>query len=66
MADGASTTKDGRNNRKPGGPNKVTAEPRDLEGQYAEMALAGLASVAKDEEAPAAARVSAASAILAL
>jgi hypothetical protein len=64
MADGASVTKGGRNDRKPGGPNKVTAELHDLAGQYAETALAALASVARDEEAPAAARVAAGSAII--
>jgi hypothetical protein len=50
--------------RKKGEPNKATGSLRDLARQYTTKALKALVTVLEDEEQPAAARVSAASAIL--
>jgi hypothetical protein len=48
----------------PGGRPKVVAEVRDLARQHTELAILTLAEIAGDAEKPAAARVSAAEALL--
>lgn len=53
-----------RGGRAKGTPNKATASIRDAARQYTDDALSVLAKVMKDEEQPAAARVSAANALL--
>lgn len=53
-----------RGGREKGVPNKANRELREIAGQYSEEAVATLATIMKDAEAPHAARVSAASAIL--
>lgn len=50
--------------RPKGVPNKATASIRDAAREYTEQALLTLAEVMADEEQPAAARVSAANALL--
>jgi len=56
------TTKTG--GRKKGVPNKATASVRDAARAYTDAALLTLADVMKDEQQPAAARVSAANSLL--
>jgi hypothetical protein len=53
-----------RGGRKKGTPNKATASIREAARQYTQDALDTLASVMSDEKQPAAARVSAANALL--
>ena len=53
-----------RGGRKKGTPNKVTASLKDAAREYTEQALLTLAEVMVDSEQPAAARVSAANALL--
>ena len=53
-----------RGGRKAGTPNKATATLKDLAREYTDTALATLAAIMTSFEAPAAARVSAASALL--
>ena len=50
--------------RQAGTPNKATAEVRALAGQFTEGAVATLAEIMENRDAPPAARVSAASALL--
>lgn len=50
--------------RKPGVPNKATAEVKELARQYTTEALTTLSTVMGDAQQPAAARVSAANALL--
>lgn len=50
--------------RKPGTPNKVTADVRALAQKYGEKAVEALAKIMTDNEQPAAARVSAAKELL--
>jgi hypothetical protein len=50
--------------RKPGVPNKATAEVKELARQYTGNALSTLAAIMGDAEQPAAARVSAANTLL--
>lgn len=60
-------TKGGRrpgSGRKPGTPNKITAEVKALAGDYAPEALEILASIARDKNSSDAARVAAAREIL--
>lgn len=53
-----------RGGRKPGTPNKATASIRDIAREYTDEAVNALVDVLRDNQQPAAARVSAASAIL--
>lgn len=53
-----------RGGRKPGTPNKATASIRDIAREYTGEAVKALVDVLRDEQQPASARVSAASAIL--
>lgn len=53
-----------RGGRKKGTPNKATVAIKDAAREYTEKALLTLADVMTDEEQPAAARVSAANALL--
>lgn len=53
-----------RGGRQKGTPNKATASIKDAAREYTDQALLTLAEVMQDEEQPAAARVSAANAIL--
>lgn len=53
-----------RGGRTKGTPNKVTVALKDMARRYSEEALAILAEIMGDDAAPAAARVSAASALL--
>ena len=64
MAGGGSKPGERRGGRKLGTPNKVTVELAGLARVYTPDALAALIGVMNDPEAPAAARVSAASAVL--
>jgi len=50
--------------RKPGTPNKSTAELKQLAGQYTQEAVRTLVDVMRDPDAPAAVRVSAADRLL--
>lgn len=59
MAGRGSKPGERRGGRKPGTPNKVTADVRALAQQYGPKALAVLAKIMESEEQPAAARVSA-------
>jgi hypothetical protein len=64
MSGGGSKPGERRGGRKPGTPNKVTAELAGLARVHTPDALAALVVVMNDPAAPAAARVSAASALL--
>ena len=64
MSGGGSRPGERRGGRKPGTHNKVTAELAELARVHTPEALAALVAIANDPEAPAAARVSAAIAVL--
>lgn len=64
MAGGGSKPGERRGGRKPGTPNKVTADVRALAQEYGAKAIAALAKIMDSEEQPAAARVSAAKELL--
>jgi hypothetical protein len=64
MSGGGSKPGERRGGRKPGTPNKVTAELAGLARVHTPDALAALVVVMNDPAAPAAARVSAANALL--
>jgi len=64
MAGGGSRPGERRGGRKPGTPNKVTAELAGLARAHTPEALAALVVIMNDPEAPAAARISAATAVL--
>ena len=61
---GGSKPGERRGGRKPGTPNKVTADVRVLAGQYGPKALKVLAEIMGNTKQPAAARVSAAKELL--
>lgn len=64
MAGGGSKPGERRGGRKPGTPNKVTADVRALAQRHGPGAVATLAEIMADKTQPAAARVSASKEIL--